>query len=237
MVATPTADRATSRLRSDSLFSESDFEDLAATNLQLVQWGAKLRAGAMRSLVTVPEATVSEAGQPILEAPERAHDSGIFASTAALAMRRWFVASENATSPCGVVVPASAGSSRPPAEEVVSGVVMIRGNFDRCLEALREALHQSLAEVLASAAGPSPSISVAIGKRAIRADLGTSLTSQAWTEFEFEVFLTDPNDRAPTLELLLLEAESGGALRLLPTLANSAPEVAGHLAVRLEIMS
>lgn len=125
----------------------------------------------------------------------------------------------------------------------VRGVVVVRGSLgDASRKVFCAELRQALAQVLAPAVGPDPQVSVAAASRpssrtCLGAIAGEESSMQTCAEFKFEVDLADPNDRAPAVEVLRMEAVSGGARRLLPLLANAEGEAAGRLAIRLELTS
>jgi len=233
------------------MYSDAELDslgDVAPTDMKLLQWSAKLRAGLLAS---VPEAGCSQAqaalpppkaSQLIVTAPggpsKRACGPSLLSAAATLggamprsvpfglglfsdAMPRWLALGNDAWS-----------------QHAVRGTVTVRGSLQQgYMDRLRTAIQQALFEVLLPAAGPDLCICVSACKRAEPPSLGLPESPQACVEFAFELLLSDPNDSAPALEVLRLEAESGGARRLLPLLANSALGAVGHLAVRLEIAS
>lgn len=120
----------------------------------------------------------------------------------------------------------------------VGGTVIVRGSLgEECVASLRIALQQALAEILTSAAGPDLEVAVSAGKWMVGPELRKSELSQGSMAFTFEALLGDPHDRSPVVELLRLEAESGGARRLLPLLANVVFSAVGHLSLRIELAS
>lgn len=119
------------------------------------------------------------------------------------------------------------------------GAVIVCGGCaeGRCLVALRAAVAEGLAELLAPLASEADDaraggreggvgcvVAVAPGRHAA-----------AGAEFAFEVALADPNDFLAALGLLRLEAALGGAKRLMPRLDAGHVGAGGRLSVRLEL--
>eukprot|EP00931_Biecheleriopsis_adriatica_P055376 TRINITY_DN32729_c0_g2_i2.p1 TRINITY_DN32729_c0_g2~~TRINITY_DN32729_c0_g2_i2.p1 ORF type:complete len:319 (+),score=67.68 TRINITY_DN32729_c0_g2_i2:74-958(+) len=133
---------------------------------------------------------------------------------------RWFLSSA-----------ADAGSSCAPR---VRGIAVLCGSLEQEQQPLlREELRAALETVLTTAAGPDLLVNVC-NRKLETALLATGDEGSAG--FDFEVLPMDPNDRGPVLEVLRLEAQSGGARRLLPLLADSLC-VAGSLRLKLEILA
>jgi hypothetical protein len=123
------------------------------------------------------------------------------------------------------------------ARSAIRGVVVVCGSLEEDrLVSFREELSSALASLLMSAAGPDLEVDVQGAQRTVSTccDASPGLDGQAQVEFKFQIVPADPHDKAPALEVLRLEAQSGGARRLLPILAES-PTVAGTLRLRLDL--
>jgi len=202
------------RLRSVSVLSDIDLQEPAIVNAQLAQWGEKLLAG-----------TVGRQSQPPPQ-PTAWSTPSSSSSSAALRADRIDVAGQYISSSMksglgfiGEAVPRWLLSARSKSSSScdINGIVVLRGRIAAPLVAQADTLQKALTEVLSSAGGP---------------DLKVSVSSRG------EVTVSDPNDKAPILEVLRLEAVSAGARSLLPHLADLPGATAGgHLSVRVEITS
>lgn len=246
------------RVRSFSAFSESDLESLFSdVDFKLSQWSANLKNGAMRSLAVLPELSVAEEtppgtvylGSTVKSRPSTQRfakrnpcDAGLLGSTAALAdlaALSWFATGAAPPSLCSIArtIPVGAGFVH---EEALRGVVMVRGSLEDTYNnphSMHVAVRDALRDALTPVAVLGVDVSVVAGKQTVRSDLGTSKASQSWIAFEFEVRFADQNDQAPALALLRLEAATGGALRVLPSLAKANLGMVGHIVVRIEVVS
>jgi len=145
------------------------------------------------------------------------------------------------------------------ASNELAGVITVRGQMEnqaRCSDVLRIALTDGLTEVLAPLGTPldcspttrpvwasSSSSSSGLGghrrilvveNRGCFRQEAKAVDAETEVEFHFQVMIEDPNDLPVARELLELEAEVGGARRLLPRLAERL-EDAGRISLRLEI--
>ncbi|CAE7221522.1 unnamed protein product [Symbiodinium necroappetens] len=94
-------------------------------------------------------------------------------------------------------------------------------NEDEWIACLGLTLCLALFRVLTSAAGPDVFVEVGCACRRLHPPKAiANADAEDCAEFEFEVLPSDPHDMGPVLEVLHLEAEAGGALRLLPLLAE-----------------
>lgn len=114
----------------------------------------------------------------------------------------------------------------------ICGSLALRGAVEGKPQAVQEALRRALEEVIGPAAGDHVAVSVSGGRQGPPPARG----EEPCTDFAFEVSVPDLNDRAPVLEVLELEAQCGGARRLLPNLASALSLSGGRLSVRLEIL-
>jgi len=125
----------------------------------------------------------------------------------------------------------SSTSSR---REPLRGKVVFWGNLrEERLQDLQVELRLALFRVLTSAAGPDVFVDVGGACRRLHSPKAAA-NGEDCAEFEFEVLPSDPHDMGPVLEVLHLEAEAGGALRLLPLLAECS-SAAGSLRLRLDL--
>lgn len=129
---------------------------------------------------------------------------------------------------------------------VLDGTVMLRGTLeDQHLAALQAALAEAMVKVLAPLAGLSlpwssghaddeGAFDYKDAPCSVWVSQGTR-PSNVSAEFGFKIILCDPNDLPAALELLRLEAQLGGAKRLLPQVTRNLGEVAGRLSLRLDV--
>lgn len=117
----------------------------------------------------------------------------------------------------------------------IRGSLSLRAVVEGKPAAVREAVRRALLETIgAFAVGDHVSVSVYGGR--LCCTLPTEAGEEPSTDFSFEVSVPDANDRAPVLQVLELEAQCGGARRLLPSLAGALSLAGGRLSVRLDIM-
>jgi len=219
------------RLRSVSVLSDIDLQEPAIVNAQLAQWGEKLLAG-----------TVGRQSQPPPQ-PTAWSTPSSSSSSAALRADRIDVAGQYISSSMksglgfiGEAVPRWLLSARSKSSSScdINGIVVLRGRIAAPLVAQADTLQKALTEVLSSAGGPD--LKVSVSSRGEVPQISTDDHTDAI--FSFEVTVSDPNDKAPILEVLRLEAVSAGARSLLPHLADLPGATAGgHLSVRVEITS
>lgn len=126
-----------------------------------------------------------------------------------------------------------------PAPAVVEGVLHVDGGSELEASVLQEILREILLQVLSEVQVKDVEL-VCTSLRPISIfDLAPAvLEDRNSVAFAFKVSACDPNDLEPVREMLLLEAESGGARHLLPLLVQKLYDedlLTAHLKVRMEV--
>lgn len=126
-----------------------------------------------------------------------------------------------------------------PAPAVVEGVLHVDGGSELDSSVLQEILREILLQVLSEVQVKDVEL-VCTSLRPISIfDLAPAvLEDRNSAAFAFKVSASDPNDLEPVREMLLLEAESGGARHLLPLLVQKLYDedlLTPHLKVRMEV--
>lgn len=123
----------------------------------------------------------------------------------------------------------------------IEGVLRVDGDLTVDVASLRETLRAVLRSLLEPLAQVR-SIILAIPEDRSSDSSSTLIEGHRRVfSFAYRIFVADPHDVEPLRETLLLEAESGGARRLLPLLAerlcNEGAAMPRHLKVRLDVQS
>lgn len=115
----------------------------------------------------------------------------------------------------------------------IRGIVGLRGSFVVESTTLCDVLCGALVETLR---GYEVNVSVVVHRELMDKDEEGS-DRRLGTEFEFVVQVADSSALAPAAAVLNLEAACGGALQLLPAIAESQLLEGGRVAVRLQVQS
>lgn len=225
----------------------SNDDDFRLIEMKLAMWGERLRAGCTGEDSASSSSSSAPQDAPTAEMQRRPHIG--LAIPAEQQPRSMPQAQPRSTPPWSPQPPKAHRSCQSPADLAVlvallsgrqprdiSRPVLVRGSLAVLGEpvgtpaVVRSALRCALLDVIGSAACPQMTVSVSAGQR-----VRLVQETQMCVKYAFEVGMVDPNDRAPLVAALELEAQCAGARKLLPCLAKDLTW-AGRLSVRLELL-